>query len=323
MNSIKFEIWADSFHEGEWCCDNLAKMAQNKGFKWKKEYNMGFLPIYYYENSSVKMEIEVYGSYDAWKEEPEEIKELIKWGKPDFIAYAVEQKHIVFAVEETSATMTGNQPMQRCERQYGSAIHQIPYWYLVSEYGVHLDGGTRRDSIWPSISAFKLSREYETPNIVLHYSGEDSPEDYKIGKGLYLLFESLFQMLVVYSTNADKEGLLDIIEKQYAEMIRFVNSQWENMVDFIPSRSMLNNKNTARLLAYAALGKGEKSELDGFLQWPLISEIGEEQRKRWKKSDLLTYNKLSALFEGDIENDKCYILSNNAGSGRPDRKSVV
>lgn len=323
MNDMKFEIWADSFHEGEWCCDNLSKVAQKKGFNCRKEYEKGFLPKYYYENSSVKIEIEVYGSYDAWKDVPKEIRELIQWGKPDFIAYAVEKKHIVFAVEETSATMTGNQPLQRCERQYGSAIHQIPYWYLVSEYGVHLDGGTRRDSIWPSISAFKLSNEYETPNIVLHYSGEDSPEDYKIGKGLHLLFEALFQMLVVYSTNADNEELLDVMENQYAEMIKFVNSQWENIVDFIPSRGMLNSGNTARLLAYAALGKGPKKELEGFLQWPLTTEVAEEQRKGWKKAELLTYNKLSALFEEDIENGKCYILSNNAASGRPPKETQI
>ena len=323
MNSFKFEIWADSFHEGEWCCDNLSKLARNKGYICKKEYHMGFLPKYYYENASVKFEIEVYGSYDAWKGVPKKIKNLIQWGKPDFIAYAVEQNDILFAVEETSATMTGNQPTQRCDRQYGSAIHRIPYWYLVSEYGIHLDGGTRRDSIWPSISAFKLTNEYETPNIVLHYSGKGSPEDYATGKGLNLLFESLFQMLVVYSTNADKKELLDIMEKQYGEMISFVNSQWENMIDFIPSKDMLCDKKTSRMLAYAALGKGKKSELDGFLQWPLTSEVTEEQRAGWKKSNLLTYNKLSALFEEDIENGKCYILSKKAGSGRPPKENRI
>ena len=63
------------------------------------------------------------------------------------MAYDANSREILFAVEETAATPTGNQAMQRCERQYGSARFRIPYWYLISEYGLHRDGGVRRDSI--------------------------------------------------------------------------------------------------------------------------------------------------------------------------------
>ena len=63
------------------------------------------------------------------------------------MAYDANSREILFAVEETAATPTGNQAMQRCERQYGSARFRIPHWYLISEYGLHRDGGVRRDSI--------------------------------------------------------------------------------------------------------------------------------------------------------------------------------
>lgn len=323
MERKKLEIWADSFHEGEWCCDNLEKIACREGFVCEKRYDSGFLPIYTFKNEKIYIELEVYGSYNAWSDMPNAIDELIEWGKPDFIAYAPKEDKIIFAVEETSATMTGNQPMQRCERQYGSAIHRIPYWYLVSKFGMHLDGGMRTDSIWPSISALKLSIKYKTPNIVLHYSGEDSPEDYDSGNGLNLLFTSLYQILVSYAAGADNMSQLDIMKKQYEEMLEFINSHWRTMIDFIPSESMLTSENTARLLAVSALGQEIGQGLDGFMQWPVTAEVDDDKKNNWKKSEMLTYNRLSELFEEDIESNKCYILSNNAASGKPPTEQQV
>lgn len=319
------EIWADSFHEGEWCCDNLISYAIKQGYTSNKLYANGFMPIYIIKNSDIQIQLNVYGSYDSWENIPKCISELLSLGKSDFIAYSEKNDEIIFAVEETSATMTGNQPLQRCERQYGSAKNQIPFWYLVSEFGTHLDGGTRRDSIWPTISALKLSIKYEIPNMVLHYSGESSPEDYKTGKGLDLLFSSLLQYLLTYATKSNPSALLSTMEKQYIEMIDFVNSQWPNMIDFIPSKDSLNNKFTSRLLAYCSLGQKHKTanKLDGFLQWPLTTEVLDSDKINWKKSDLLTYDVLSEQLENDIERGYCYILSNNASSGRPPREEQI
>lgn len=325
MISKKLEIWSDSFHEGEWCCDSISIVAKQKGYSCKKTYIKGFIPMYEIENQDLKIEIEVFGSYNAWIEMPQAIKELLSWGKPDFIGYLPDEEKIIFAVEETSATMTGNQPEQRCERQYGSARYNIPFWYLVSEFGVHLDGGVRRDSIWPTIAAFKLSMHYEVPSIVLHYSDEENPVDYASGNGVELLYEALFQLILIHAINRDLAELNLTLEKHYLEMINFVNSQWSNIVDFIPDEDKLHDEQTARFLSYYALGKkaDAKEKLDAFLEWPLIDEIGSEIQEKWKRRDLITHDVLSKLLENDIEARKAYYLSNNSSSGRPITESQV
>lgn len=321
----RIEIWADSFHEGEWCCDHLEAVAGASGYRCGKIYKNGFIPQYSFEKDWQIIQLEVYGSYNAWSEVPEKLQELLNWGKPDFVAYDLAEDRILFAVEETSATMTGNQPLQRCERQYGSALHKIPYWYLVSEFGRHLDGGIRRDSIWPSISALKLSIHFQVPSIVLHYSGENAPEDYESGKGLSLLFEALFQWIEAFAANEDLKALTDTMSRQYEEMLDFINSQWRNMIDFIPDEELLRDKKTARLLAYCAVGRKEeiRGGLDRFMQWPLTMEVEEDKKNHWRSSDLLTYDPFSELLEKDIELKNCYILSGNASSGRPPTEKQV
>ena len=264
MNEKIIEIWADSFHEGEWCCDNLKLYAEKIGINFEKQYEYGFMPIYTMQLEDIKIRFEVYGSYSAWENVPKQISQLLSLGKPDFIAFSYDSNEIIFAVEETSATMTGNQPLQRCERQYGSAKNKIPFWYLVSEFGTHLDGGIRRDSIWPTISALKLSVICEVPNIVLHYSGKKAPENYSGGKGLDLLFSSLLQYLLAYLSDSKQSSLILSMERQYSEMINFVNSQWENMIDFIPSRNALTNSSTPRLIAYCALGEKDETKSGWF-----------------------------------------------------------
>lgn len=127
MKRDRIEIWADSFHEGDWCCTFLSQIASTYGFKVQKDYIRGLQPHYIFTSTTAEIELLVFGSYKSWSPLPPKIKELIKWGKPDFVAYHATNKEILFAVEETAATPTGNQAMQRCERQYGSARLHIPY----------------------------------------------------------------------------------------------------------------------------------------------------------------------------------------------------
>ena len=156
MEHKHIEIWADSFHEGEWCCDNIVQRFISMGFYCRKAYKNGYLPIYTIEKENIRLTINVYGSYKSWTNIPKKVVEVIAWGKPDFIAYSPELDQILFAVEETAAIPTGNQATQRCERQFGSAHLRIPYWYFISEFGQHSDGGIRRDSPWPTIAALKF-----------------------------------------------------------------------------------------------------------------------------------------------------------------------
>lgn len=313
------EIWADSFHEGNWCCDSIASIAVSKGFIVDKTFYRGFLPKYVISKKDIIIELIVYGSYKSWNPLPQKIVDLIEWGKPDFLAYDPDTDTILFSVEETAATPTGNQAMQRCERQYGSARFKIPYWYLISEFGVHIDGGIRRDSIWPTIAALKLSILKKTPCVVLHYSDIENPEDYKKGTGVNLLFESLLKILVNHYSNVDiLDNLKPQLIGQYDEMLKFVESQWRNIIDFLPSEQMINNPKTAEIIAEIVTGdNSNEDKINGLLEWPLINNVSKAIREKWRGKPLLKYDQLCAQMEQDIEDGKAYYLSDNAGSGRP------
>jgi hypothetical protein len=322
------EIWADSFHEGVWCCDNICNSFSNNGYKCSSDFLNGFIPHYNITKNGVKvLELIVYGSYKSWNPMPLKIKELISWGKPDIVAYDAIEDKILFAVEETAATPTGNQAMQRCERQYGSARHRIPYWYFVSEYGEHVDGGVRRDNIWPSIAAIKLTLIKKTPCLVLHYSDIDNVEDYNSGNGLGLLFSSLSRIIDNYICG---KSILDqseeLLAKQYKEMLQFISSQWQNVIDFIPSEGLLRQDETAKAIARFALEKETPKDEQlkaKVLVWPLTTGVPSHVLRQQRGRDLIKYDALAALLERDISLNKCYILSNNAGSGKPTTRGKI
>ena len=96
------EIWADSFHEGNWCCDCISDIAKKSGYTVQKSYARGFQPQYIIKNDSNILELTVYGSYRSWSPLPKKIEELIDWGKPDFIAFDATENKILFAVDRKS-----------------------------------------------------------------------------------------------------------------------------------------------------------------------------------------------------------------------------
>lgn len=327
--SIKtVEIWADSFHEGVWCCDNICKYLTSRGYLCKQSFANGFIPTYHiFESGAQIAELNVYGSYKSWTPMPKAIKNLIEWGKPDFVAYDPTSDEIWFAVEETAAVPTGNQAMQRCERQYGSARAQIPYWYFVSEFGEHIDGGVRRDNIWPTIAAMKLTLTKKIPSIVLHYSDIDSVEDYNSGKGFALLFDTLSRIIDNKVHNKSKfDGIQNLIAQQYSLMIDFLLSQWDNVIEFLPTEQLLRDPNTPNALAEAALNlpvSAANPIKEKLLVWPLTTGVPRAILQAQHGKDLIKYDALSEKLEADVTTHKCYILSNNAGSGKPPKYEKI
>lgn len=320
MQTINLEIWSDSFHEGDWCCANIAGIFRSLGWAVSSGYVNGFQPCYTICTQHYQLNLLVYGSYRSWSPLPSKIRDILEWGKPDFIAYDALKDMVLFAVEETAATATGNQTAQRCERQYGSLRFGVPYWYLVSEYGMHIDGGARRDSIWPVIAALKLSIRLRTPCVVVHYSDIDNLEDYQAGKGLHMLFTSLCTMLNSYCLGYPVLNYMkQLLTEQYQDMLHFLLSQWGRNVDFLPSLDMIRSPHTAGLIADCALNLPPPllSPLADFLHWPLFSGLPRQIQDLQSAKALLKYDRLCALMEQDVSNSKAYTLSSNAGSGKP------
>ncbi len=320
MSIKELEIWADSFHEGQWCCENIALIMKKFGFSVQQDYLHGFQPFFIMTKNDIKFQFVVYGSYKSWNNRPQKIDDLIEWGKPDFVIYDAQKDNLILAVEETAATTTGNQALQRCERQYGSSRFKIPYWYLLSEYSIHSDGGIRKDSIWPIVAAIKLSILNTTPCLVVHYSDENNLENYSAGKGFNLLFMSIAKLIINYVMDRFKyTDMEDLICEQYSDMLSFIAKQWDNIVDYMPDIDMINNKDTAKEITNYILNKTvvDKEKITNFLHWPCLSELPIDIRNKQKGAPLLKYDCLMELLENDVTQKKAYTLSNNAGSGKP------
>lgn len=320
MKRSRLEFWADSFHEGNWACEELSKYFKVKSVIYEKN----FIPVYLFElNNEHELEVAVLGSYKNWSPLPSPISYLIDWGKPDLVVYDPVGKKILFAMEETAAVPTGNQALQRCERMYGSLRSKIPFWYLLGEFGMHVDGGVRRDSIWPSILAIKLSCIYHTPCLVLHYSDAEHPEDYLFGDGVKSLYKSLALQIEIFFGLKSADDLLPILKEQYKHMLTFINNQWDRVVDFVPQAPLLVEEKTAEIIAEMAT---TAKEADGAFQ----------ELFNWSTTDTLPRNIYDAITPGGfIKQDvfikqlellvkvkKAYNLSGNAGSRPQDTSDL-
>ena len=269
----KLEFWADSFHEGDWACRGMAKFLKTIDLKFIDN----FIPQYTFElDRDNYLEITVLGSYKNWKSLPQVIDSLLLWGKPDLIVYDPLSQSIILAAEETAAVPTGNQALQRCERIYGSSRSRIPFWYLLSEYGTHIDGGIRRASIWPTILSLKLSCIHGVPSMVLHYSDKSQPEDYTAGKGYKELFKIIIACVMSWAKLSSREMLVPILSEQYRDMLDFVSDQQNNITKFIPGIYELNKDTPSNIAKYVIADEnGDASELGliNYLNWGATNEL--------------------------------------------------
>ena len=309
---LKLEFWADSFHEGEWACIGLKKNLS----VIKEEYIDGFIPRYVFElDESTHLEITILGSYQNWSPLPERIRELLSWGKPDLVVYDPITQEIILAVEETAAVPTGNQALQRCERIYGSARMGVPFWYLLSEFGMHVDGGVRRDSIWPTIVALKLSSIKRVPSLVLHYADIDNPENYEFGVGMAELFNALNLMIRIWAGIDDPAKMKPILTRQYGAMLTFIKQQWVNQLDFLPGLDEIND-DMAEAIASHVLDRGSDSKLKftDFLSWGISSTLPPSIRASLMVGGVIKKDPLVTRLEKIVSSGKAYNLSRNAGS---------
>jgi len=320
MKIFHLEFWADSFHEGNWACEELSKFFTLK----KLHYEQGFIPVFLFEIDKEKeLEITVLGSYKNWSPLPQPIAELLEWGKPDLVVFDPAEQKILLAVEETAAVPTGNQALQRCERIYGSLRLEIPFWYLLGEFGVHIDGGVRRDSIWPTVLGIKLSCIKKTPCIVLHYSDQSHPEDYSVGEGVHSLYAALATKIGIFMGTKTTTDLQPILEEQYGHMIDFIKSQGANVVNFIPNQEVLYNINTPKEISKLVTSSDPISNksLD-FFNWGTTVDLPPDIYKNITPGGLIKQDLFINELEKIVAGKHAYTLSGNAGS-RPQHKESV
>jgi len=235
----QLEVWADSFKEGEWFVTNLATQLRTPV---RRTFKYNFQPIFtFYQDEMPIFVATVYGDYKGWDPIPTVIADILANGKPDILLYDRTSNKVFFGVEETAAVPTGNQSLQRLERVWFSAIQQIPFVYLISEYGMHIDGGARRSSIWPSYLALKLSSQYQVPSLTLLYGDATHPEDYAVGPGVSDLAAVSYLIVRDWLGDDVKREKEAIFARIFQEMGQFIQSHASEIAPNLPGRSLLTS----------------------------------------------------------------------------------
>lgn len=320
-----FSLWADSFHEGEWACRAVADMVSARGGTFKAAYKQGFIPEFTYVLDGDEFRVTVYGNYASWDPQPEPLSSLLAWGKPDLVLMREDNDEILFAVEETAATPTGNQALQRCERQFGAAREGFPFWYLISEFGIHPDGGVRRDSIWPTLMGLELMSATQVPSIVLHYSDASNPEDYSSGKGMNSLFLVFLRVLVnVVEAKAPLSGLDQEIKSQISRMVEFVESTWSSSLYLVPDLTGLDTKWLSHQLCSTSQTAiaGTNNAHSNFLVWPTVGQLTKGETQLQQARPLIKHDPFAQILERDLLSGLSYGVIKGVGSKPQKRASL-
>jgi hypothetical protein len=262
-----------------------------------------------------RLEIEVFGGYGNWIDLPAKIRGLLDWGKPDIVAYDRATDVVLFAVEETAAVPTGNQALQRCERMHGAGTMRVPFWYLLSQFGTHVDEGTRQASPWPALMAVALTATFRTPNIVLLYSSSASPEDYAAGEGMVQLFRVIAKILENFAASMDVlAGLESELTEQFASMLRFIGNTSRSVTGFLPHADLLSAPETASRLARIAAGLDGGRTSFPLLDWPRVKDLPPAFRKSQAPGSFIKPDPFLARLEAARGSGGVYTLSEKAGS---------
>ena len=190
MKCFYLEAWGDNQFEVEWALKDIANQA--KDWKGKIERLQGFIPRLILQKRGITLVITGYGGYRFWSNLPKPMDEILKQGKVDVILYDRGADKMFFALEDTSATATGNQSQQRAERVAGMARGGVPVAYLLPAFAKKAsDGGTRKPNLWVPIMTLNLISTYGVPALTFYYGTREAPDDKRAGDGA----EALGQMM--------------------------------------------------------------------------------------------------------------------------------
>ena len=174
VQAHEIEIWCDNQVEGFQAINILADIAREQGFDVAVDlYKAKFLALLPLE--MVQITILAFGPFRVWHHEPDDVEERILSGKPDFIPYNRSTNSILFALEDTAATCTGNQSQQRAERFCSLVRNGIPTAYCLPAYATKpTDSKARRPNLWMSMAALKLIEATGTPALIFTYGDEEN-----------------------------------------------------------------------------------------------------------------------------------------------------
>ena len=195
--AIKLEIWADNLFEAKWALEDIQKKAADVGWTGTMSEIQGFIPQLHLQKGNMAACITGFGDYRTWHHLPNELAELLKSGKVDIIPWDPLHGKALIAIEDTSATPTGNQPLQRGERFVAAATKRIPVIYLLPAAALKFsDGNVRSPNIWMPICALQLIARYRSIALTMWFGDKHNADDKTVGSGQERMQEMMWAAIL-------------------------------------------------------------------------------------------------------------------------------
>ena len=250
----RFEIWADNAFEALWAIDDLCSQAQQSAWVVTRHTAQGFIPKAILTRGRNRMELAGFGDYRSWDHIPEELAALLREGKVDVVLYDRSNERILFAIEDSSATMTGNQAQQRAERLCAFAEREIPIAYLMPAYArKNADGGVRTPNLWVPITALMAITAYRVPVLVFFFGTAEQPDNKRAGEGTERVSQ-VFWARLLGELGFPNESI-PLIETQVDHLLQIVNERRDELFYGIPNWDPERMPQWSRVLAQCAAGQ--------------------------------------------------------------------
>jgi hypothetical protein len=232
----KLHVWGDNPFEAEFGIRDLLSSAE-KAVGWKVteglNFEQGFIPVATIQGEGVLVKMEGFGNYRQWNHLPHRLDTILGDGKVDQVFLYPDSDTIDLAIEDSSATMTGNQFQQRIERIAGFAVGEVPTAYLVPGYAIKAaDGGIRSPNIWAEITALQLITSTRLPHLVFYFGTRESPDNKHAGQGAEAL--SNYRWARLLQRLGLKNNLYHIIRGQILIMLKQISARHDILFDIFP-----------------------------------------------------------------------------------------
>lgn len=318
LETHEIEIWCDNQVEGFQAINILADIAREQGFDVAVDLLQGHIPRLIAIRDGVQIAILAFGPFRAWHHEPDDIEERILSGKPDFIPYNRSTNSILFALEDTSATCTGNQSQQRAERFCSLVRNGIPTAYCLPAYATKpTDSNARRPNLWMPITALKLIEATGTIALIFTYGDSENPDDREVGDGFVDVWFLLWGFIL--RDCGLPETCESIIRRQIRYMLDAIDNQHEDLFSDLPgwdSDSLDQYEES-----YYRLTRGEDVDPESLpLNWNVpIEEL------ELKESEPRAYIPLplARRVDSDIAAGLAYFPSIKRSRGKPPRRESI
>ena len=255
----RLQVWGDNPFESQYAIDDLLSSAEESGWQAYSGFAQGFIPVAKLENDSMIVEIEGFGYYRQWKHLARDLDTVLGDGKVDQVFVYPDTGKIDFAIEDSSATMTGNQVQQRMERIAGFGFNGIATAYLVPKFALKkADGGIRQPNLWPIMSMLQLISCTKKPHLIFYFGTSDTPDDKTAGEGANSLSKYRWARLLEH-LGLDND-MPEIIENQIRIMLNHISERHEELFDVFPEWNDSRLEEWTELYTQLALGNSVDME---------------------------------------------------------------